>query len=64
MQMAAKFLCCCGLLCRHTTLSDISNTIVGKYYYPPFDITHYFSFDVGFTYSVVQSSEQFGVETK
>ena len=38
--------------------------IGGKYYYAPFDITHYFSSDVRFTDIVVQSMGQSGMETK
>ena len=48
----------------HTALSEISNKIAGKYYYTLFDIKHYFSSDVGFTNIVVQSTRQYGAETK
>ena len=35
-----------------------------EYYYAPFDITHYFSSNVGFTNIVVQSTRQSGAEMK
>ena len=37
---------------------------MGKYYCTPFDITNYFSFNVGFRNIVVQSKGQPGVETQ
>ena len=50
---------------RHTALSEISNSFVGKKYdLALFDFMHYFSSDVRFTNIVVQSKRQSGVETK
>ena len=48
----------------HTTVSEISNRIVGKYYHALFDIIHCLFSDVGFTDIVVQSTGKSGVATK
>ena len=48
----------------HTALSKILNRIVGKYYNILFDITHYFSSNVGFTNIVSRSLGQSGSEDK
>ena len=43
------------------TISGTSIGLWGKYYYAPFDITHYFPSDVGFKILLFVSTRQVGV---